>query len=159
MENKYKNKAIELMKHNKVDKLYYASDGNFFIDENSANNHALREHGAKRKKALKVEIVKLSDLTEVDEPDNSEPTKEELQAKYDELFEKYEKAEKLKIEKTEALKLAEQELEKAKGTESEAENIELVKKANTAFKTAETKANNLASALEDVETTIENFED
>ena len=49
--------AKEIMKHNKVNKLYMTSDGTFFLTKNTANNHSLRNAGKKREKALKVETI------------------------------------------------------------------------------------------------------
>ncbi len=49
--------AQKIMKHNKVEKLYLTSDGQFFLDENPAKNHSIKEHGNSRKKALKVTTV------------------------------------------------------------------------------------------------------
>jgi len=52
MNKAQKHEAQSIMKHNKVNKLFMTSDGQFFLVENSANNHAKKEHGNPRKKNL-----------------------------------------------------------------------------------------------------------
>lgn len=64
MTSKQKKEAKALMKHNKAEKLYMTADGKFFLVENTANNHSLREHGRKREKALKVTKVTADMLVE-----------------------------------------------------------------------------------------------
>ena len=153
-----KNKAKEVMKFNKVEKLYHTSDGMFFIEKNSAQNHAIKEHGAKREKALKVEIVTASSLGlegAKKSKDTSKITKEELQKQYDELFEKYENAEASVKEKGIAFNTAKQEAAKAKGTDKEAEMSELEKKSGAVLKSATTKKDNLFVALEELEAKLE----
>jgi len=143
MKKQYTKKAIELMEFNKVDKLYHTSDGEFFLTENSANNHALREHGKMRKTALKVEEVKAEQLGLKKETGASK-SKEELEAEYDILFEKTEKA-KAAFEKAEELAKA------AKGSDKEKETEKQLKEAEKELK-------KLTGELEKIEKAIENAE-
>lgn len=152
-----KNKVKGIMKFNEVEKLFGTSDGEFFIDKNSAQNHALRLHGTKREKALNVFTVTAEEVGVTVE--SYEPTKEELNKEYDELFARYEKAETSVKEKDLAFKEATKKVEDAKGTDKEDAMIELVKKARTALKTVTTKKDNIFANLEKVEAKIEKFED
>lgn len=62
MTNKEKKEIQELLKLNRTDKLWKTEDGVYFLNENSAKNHALREHGKMREKSLKVALITADNL-------------------------------------------------------------------------------------------------
>jgi len=153
MNAKLKNKAAELMKHNKVEKLYLTSDGNFFLTKNAANNHALREHGKIREKALKVSAVKASDVGLADDTKSVD----ELMKEYEVLSEKKDAAVKEMLAKKEAKVFAEKDLKDANKEQKEAKEKSL-KDAETAFKEAEKAVEKLNESLEKLEEEIDKTE-
>ena len=152
-----KNRILEIMKEQKATVVFVTSDDQFFISKNHAQNHAVRKHGKLRDKPLKIEEVTAADVSI--EPETSELAKEKLQGKYDELFEKHENAVNFTEGKQAAFDITKKEAEEAKGTDKEAEKNEAEKKAGIVLKGSKTKAENLAEALKEIETAIEEFED
>lgn len=157
MNKELKKQASELMEYNKVDKLYKTSDNKFFLTENAANNHALRDYGKKREKALDVKKVTAGDVGLKIE--SGEPNLEKLMAEFEKKTEAKEVAEKTLAEKEKAKVAAEDDAKAAKGTDKETATAEAAKKANTAFKSALTRANNLDDELAELEEQIEKFEE
>lgn len=72
MKKDQKETAKEIMKKNKVNKLYMTSDGQFFLTDNPAQNHALKEHGKARVTKLKVTEVTEAMLAETPKTENKE---------------------------------------------------------------------------------------
>ena len=155
MKKEILNKAAEIMKHNKVDKLYHTSDGQFFLDENSANNHAIRIHGAKRDKKLNVSEIKASDVGL--EIPKTEKTAEDLMKEFEVLSAEKDKAVKDLLTKKEAKVSAERDLKEAK-EKQKPEKEEALKKAEAALNEAEEKVNELDERLANLEEEIDKTE-
>ena len=80
MTSKQKKEVQELFKLNRTDKLWMTEDGIYFLNENSAKNRALREHGKMREKALKVTAFTAGDLSDEKQETTEDPTKKNADA-------------------------------------------------------------------------------